>query len=117
MNQILKKVEDKQLKPKQAYQEIYPKNNQRVLKRKKAHFVKLAIKIPDSKGVTAFLKILFALPIPILFAQPFIKKGINKVLDQLEGFTYEDLIYMIKTRGVSINVKTSDGVKIRIYTI
>lgn len=117
MNQILKKVEEKQLKPKKAYQEIYPVENQRILKRRKAHFIKLAIKIPDSKGVTAFLKIIFLLPIPILLAQPFIKKGINKSLDQLEGFTYQDLMYMIKSKGVSINVKTSDGVKVRIYTI
>ena len=117
MNEILKKVETKQLKPKEAYQKLYPKQPKPKHKYRKAHFAKLSIKIPESKGVTIFLKMLFALPIPIAFVQPFIKRGIQKNIDKLEDISYDNIIQMIKTRGVSLNIKTSDGVKIRIRTI
>ena len=62
---ILKKVEENKLDPQEAFEKLYVKE----VVLPKARFVKLKINILDSPGTTAFLKVLFCLPLPIFFVK------------------------------------------------
>jgi len=93
---------------------LFPKSA-KVRGPKRAHFIKLRIRIPESKGVTAFLAFLFWLPIPILFARVIL--GFVKLDSQDMPFNKRELVNLIAVRGVKVDVKTNDGVKIYIKTI
>lgn len=111
---ILKQLTEGDLKPKQAYRLLYPTN--RSLKPRKAHFVKLRIKLPEEKGVTRFLAFLFFLPFPIFL----VKLGLKFVKeDKLEGspITKKDIIRLIGYKPIRVNVRTADGVTVKIHTL
>lgn len=65
---VLNKVENNELSPELAYRELYPEPKQKYGKR--AFFIKMRIHIPDEgKKLNTFLRILFAIPIPMIFAR------------------------------------------------
>lgn len=115
-NEILKEVENKTLKPKQAYNKIY-KTKTPVHTHHRAHFIKMKIIIPEERGVSTFLSILFALPIPILFIRPFLRIAYNKAGQDFGGIELKDIHKMISTRGIRISVRSNDGVIVKIKTI
>ena len=113
----LTKLQNNQITPETAYAKIYKKSRiKRVPFYKRAHFIKLSINVPDEKGVNAFLKVLFFLPIPILFLRiilGFIK--IDKFSDDMP-LTKRELIRLITFRGVKVKVNAKQGEKIYIRT-
>ena len=65
---ILRKIEDNEITAYDAYNKLYPVEKNKIGKR--AFFVKINIKIPnEGKSLNAFLRILFAIPIPIIFVK------------------------------------------------
>jgi hypothetical protein len=115
-SELLKQVEANTLKPKEAYQKIYQEKRP-VHRYRRAHCVKMRIIIPDEKGVTLFLRVLFALPIPILLIRPFLKMAVKKGSQGLGDIDMDDISKLISTKGVSINVRSNDGVIVKIKTI
>ena len=114
--EILKQVEANTLKPKEAYQKIYQEKRP-IHRYRRAHCVKMRIIIPDEKGVTLFLGILFALPVPIFIIRPFLKMAFNKGNQAFAEIDIKDIYKLMSTKGVSINVRSNDGVTIKIKTI
>ena len=102
--------------PEKAYDMLYGEKLD-IKKLKKARFVKLSIKIPDSKGVTLLLKTLFALPLPIILIRPFLRKAIESNQSLKDEFDTKELMNMISSKGIKIMVNASDGVKIKIKTM
>ena len=67
-DEVLAKIEKGELTSQEGLKELYPEPKVKLGKR--AHFIKLKIHVPDEgKGVNTFLRILFALPIPLVFAR------------------------------------------------
>lgn len=65
---VLNKIENNELTPELAYKELYPEK--KIKPGKRAFFIKLRIHIPDEgKKLNTFLRILFAIPIPMVFAR------------------------------------------------
>jgi hypothetical protein len=65
---MLKKIEDNEMTAQEAFDKLYPVSKSKPGKR--ASFIKMNIKIPDEgKGLNTFLRILFAIPIPMIFAR------------------------------------------------
>lgn len=113
-NQILLKLTSGQLSKKQAYRSLYPK--QKLSKRKRAHFVKIRIKIPDEVGVSRFLALLFLFPVPLFFAKMILRRVKNTESYDMP-FTVNEFAEMISVRGIKIDVQTKSGEKIFIKTI
>ena len=67
-DEVLAKIENGELTSQEGFEQLYPEPKVRLGKR--AHFIKLKIHVPEEgKGVNTFLRILFALPIPLVFAR------------------------------------------------
>ncbi|HAQ56431.1 MAG TPA: hypothetical protein DCR44_03380 [Acholeplasmatales bacterium] len=113
-NQTLDRLGRKEIGKRQAYRALFPKP----LKErgpKRAHFIKLRIRIPESKGVTNFLAFLFWLPLPILFARMIL--GFVKLDTKDMPLDKQEIIKLIAVRGIKVEVKTTDGVRVYIKTI
>ena len=65
---VLNQLVDNTISVDQAYNKIYKPAN--IKPGKRAFFVKMRIKVPEEgKGVNTFLRILFAIPLPMIFAR------------------------------------------------
>lgn len=113
-NQTLLKLSSGQLTKKQAYHELYPR--QKIIRKRKAHFVKIKIIIPDEAGVSRFLAFLFFLPIPLLFAKIAVKKMKNSESYGI-SISNEELLNLVSVRGIKIEVQSNSGEKIYIKTL
>jgi hypothetical protein len=113
-NQTLVRLGRKEIGKAKAYRALFPKPV-RDRGPKRAHFIKLRIRIPESKGVSAFLAFLFWLPTPILFVRVIL--GFVKLDQEDMPFTKQELIRLIAVRGVKVEVKSTEGVRVYIKTI
>ena len=68
---VLSQIESGELTSQEALDVLYPKKQLKTSKPgKRATFIKMKITIPEEgKGLNTFLKILFAIPIPMIFAR------------------------------------------------
>ena len=69
--ETLQKLQNEELTVDQAFTELYPIKKKKFVKPgKRAHFIKLRINVPEEgKKLNTFLRILFAIPIPMIFAR------------------------------------------------
>lgn len=96
-----------------AYDTLTPMVNKKGLKR--AFFIKMRITLPnESKKLNAFLRLLFALPLPIgllRFALRFAPVDKHLENNQIEGFTKEDISALLKySRGTKIKIESDDAI-------
>ena len=113
-NNILMQLKNNEISKKEAYKQLYPLTSKP--RHRRAHFVKLRISIPDSKGVSRFLAVLFLLPCPIFlvrFALRFAKLEDNESIP----FTKGEIMKLISSKGIKIDVRTHSGEIIHIRTI
>jgi len=106
------------ISPKSAYEELYkaePKSRLPFFRR--AHFIKLRIHVPGEKGVNTFLKVLFLLPIPIMFLRIMLAFVKTDKYDEDIPLTKRELIKMISYKGVKVHVDAHSGEKVLIKTI
>lgn len=112
--EALELLQQNKISTKKAYKRIY--NQQTQLKfTNKAHFVKLKIVIPDEKGVTTFLRILFFIPFPLFIAKFALR--FVKLDDKDLPFSKTELIEMISNKGINVQVNASSKEKVYIKTI
>lgn len=83
---------------------------------KKAHFIVIRIKIKDEPGITLFLKLLFLIPIPLIFVSIVISLIPKKALKDVP-IPKKDLKDILTSKNILIDIKTNDGDKIFIKTI
>ena len=110
MNQlsVLKKVEENQMTPFEALQKLYPVTKTKPGKR--AFFIKISIKIPEEgKGINRFLKLLFAIPIPMMFARMGFRLATRFV--KSDEVDFKELSKLIKySRNTAIQVESKDAI-------
>jgi len=108
---VLKKLERGDIDAELAYKEMFVPTIKEGGKR--AFFVKMNIQVPEEgKGVNTFLKILFMIPIPLIFARLAIRLFGNKINESLEGvdFDIKDILEMIKySKHTRIHVDSNDA--------
>ncbi|RJX25259.1 MAG: hypothetical protein C4537_04605 [Acholeplasma sp.] len=114
-DEVLTQLTDKKISSQQAYKMLYPKYKER--KPRRASFVKLSLNIPESKGINIFLKVLFALPIPIFIIKMVMRRRLKEKISDQVPLTPSELIDLISIKGVKVNVLTKTNEKIKIYTI
>lgn len=112
--EVLNELNQNQLKPEQAYNLLFKAPKER--KPRKAHWVKVKIRIPESKGVTLLLAILLALPIHIGIIKWIISKRVNKPINDQIPLTPRELIELVAVKGVRVNIQTKTREHILIRT-
>lgn len=114
---VLQKIEKEELSAQEAFDLLYP--NKPVSQKtygKRAMFIKMNINVPDEgKAVNTFLKILFAIPIPIMFARLGLRFASRFIKDD-EEIDIKEISKMLKySKNTKINVDAEDAqVNIRI---
>lgn len=105
---VLNKLQNGELSLEEAYTQIYKPKKQKVGKR--AFFIKMRVYVPDEgKAVNTFLRILFALPLPIIFARIGLAIG-NKFAKIDEDFDLKKLSKLLKySKNSVINVDSDDA--------
>ena len=115
---ILKDIEDGKITAQEGLDKLYPKK--KVKYGKRASFIKLKVQVPEEgKGVNTFLRILFALPIPMIFARLGLRLGKRftpKEVQDLDQVDFDQISQALKySKGTMINVESDDAnVDIRI---
>lgn len=112
-DEVLAKIQNGELSSKEGLELLYPTPKVRLGKR--AHFIKLKIHVADEgKGVNTFLRILFALPIPLVFARFGLRFAERFTKD--EDVDFNEIRKMLKySKNTRIDVDTDDAkVNIRI---
>lgn len=110
-NPILKQLESGSIDAEKAYEKLFVPTIKQGGKR--AFFVKMRIQVPEEgKGVNTFLKILFMIPIPLIFAQFALRIFGNKINEGLSDvdFDVKDILELIKySRHTKIQVESDDA--------
>ena len=111
---VLTRIENGELNSSEAFELLFPEPKPSKLG-KRAHFIKLKIHVPEEgKGINTFLRILFALPIPLIFARLGLRIADRYVKD--DDVDFDAIRDMLKySRNTRIDVDTDDAkVNIRI---
>lgn len=104
---VLKKLENNEITSKEALKQLYPVKKQR--SGKKAYFVKMKIVIPEAgKGLNRFLRVLFSIPFPIIFATMGLRIGGRFI--KTDDFDISEISKMLKySKNTVINIDTEDA--------
>jgi len=124
--EILNQIYDGNLTAQEGYDSLYPLFDKKALKR--ARFIKMRVNVKedDSKAANTLLKVLFILPLPLVFLRIALriakKKGLSKQfnynqIDQLTDAQLDELINLTKyAKHTKITVESDDAdVIIKIY--
>ena len=110
---VLQQIENGELTSQEALDILYPPQKVKKPKPgKRASFIKLKIHVPDEgKGVNTFLRILFALPIPMIFARLGLRLAKRFTKDQdLGEVDFNEISRMLKySKNTRINVESTDA--------
>ncbi len=110
MNQelILRKIETNELTAYEALKKLYPEK--KVKPGRRAFFIKMNIKVPEEgKGVNTFLKILFIIPIPILFAKIGLRIA-NRFM-RTDEVDFKEIAKMLKySKNSVISIESDDAI-------
>lgn len=112
--QVLNELSENKISVTKAYKLIYDDAPQF----KKAHFVKIKVRINESRGISLLLAILFFIPIPLsiikMFARIAIKKGYKDLKDI--PLSIDDIMQVISAKGIKVDVDAHDEAKIYLKT-
>ncbi|MGD9909544.1 MAG: hypothetical protein AB7U79_02945 [Candidatus Izemoplasmatales bacterium] len=110
-NPVLLDLKDQVITTKEAYDELYkPK---KVKKPRKAHFVKVKVRIPDDRAANRLLAFFLFLPFPLFIVRiglRFVKNEDDLPLPKSEIFE------LISYRGIKVSVNAKGGEKVYIKT-
>ncbi len=109
MNQlsVLKRIEKHELTAYEALDRLYPV--EKIKPGKRAFFIKMSINIPEEgRALNTFLRILFALPIPLIFARMglrFAKRYFDK-----EDIDINEISRLLKySRNTKISIESEEA--------
>ena len=105
---VLEKIENNELTAFEALDKLYPVKKTRPGKR--AYFIKMRIRVPEEgKGVNTFLRILFMIPIPILFARMGLR--LAKRFADMDDVNMKEISRLLKySKNTKISVESEDAV-------
>lgn len=105
---VLNKLENNEISPELAYKELYPEPKKKYGKR--AFFIKLRIHVPEEgKGLNTFLRILFAIPIPMIFARIGLRFA-KRFADLGEDIDFNEISRLLKySKHTRVSVDSHDA--------
>lgn len=109
---VLSQIESGELTSQEAFDILYPIKKTKPSKPgKRATFIKMKIHVPDEgKGINTFLKILFALPIPMVFARLGLRIAERFAGNQVEEVDFKEISKMLKySKNTRVHVDSHDA--------
>jgi len=105
---VLKQIESGEINSQEAFELLFPEPTIKTAG-KRAHFIKMRIHVPEEgKGVNTFLKILFLIPFPMIFARIGLRFASRFVKD--DEVDFDEISKMIKySKNTRINVDSADA--------
>jgi hypothetical protein len=110
VNSVLHKIEKEELTAQEAFDLLYPEKPIRPAKYgKRAMFIKMKIvAVDEGKGANTFLRILFALPIPIIFARLGIRFASRFIND--DDIDLKEISKLLKySKNTKIQVESAEA--------
>ncbi len=110
---VLNKIENGEITSQDALNQLYPVKVSKPGKR--ATYIKMNVNVPEEgKGVNTFLKILFMIPIPMIFARMGLRFAGRFIKD--DSVDMSEIRKLLKySKNTTINVDSKDAqVKIKI---
>jgi len=106
---VLEKLENNEITPELAYKSLY--KDKKVKPGKRAFFVKLRINVPnEGKKINTFLKVLFAIPIPIMFARLGLRIASKYAGSDGESIDFKEISRLLKySKNTMVQVDTEDA--------
>jgi len=107
--QVLEKLENNDITPELAYEELY--KTSKVKPGKRAYFIKLRINVPEEgKKVNTFLKVLFLIPFPMIFARMGLRIAGRFAKFDDEGIDIKEITRLLKySKNTMIQVDAQDA--------
>jgi len=110
-NPILLDLKDQVITTKEAYNELYKPKKAKKLRR--AHFVKIKVRVPDDKTANRFLAFFLFFPFPLFL----VRVGLRFVKNEEDLPLSKNEIYeLISYRGIKVCVNSKSGEKVYIKT-
>lgn len=109
-DKVLQQIENGELTSQEALDILYPEKTKKPVKiGKRAHFVKMRIHVPEEgKGINTFLKILFAIPFPLIFARIGLRFAERFVKE--EDVDFGEIRKMLAySKNTRINIDSNDA--------
>lgn len=112
---VLKKIENGEINANEAYKELYPIKKMKPGKR--ATFVKMNMTIPEEgKGINTFLKLLFLIPFPLIFARIGLRFA-GRFAKFDDDIDISEISHLLKySKNTKIDIDTDDA-KVQIKII
>lgn len=106
---VLNQLQNDEISIEKAYGELY--KEPKVKPGKRAFFLKINIQVPDEgKNLNTFLRILFALPIPLVFARMGLRIAHRFAPDELQEVDLKVISNLLKySRNTKIQVDAKDA--------
>jgi len=107
-DKVLQQIESGELNAQEAFEQLFPDPAPQKIG-KRAHFVKMNIHVPEEgKGVNTFLKILFMIPLPLIFARIGLRFAKRFVKD--DDIDFQLISKMLKySKNTRIQVDSPDA--------
>jgi hypothetical protein len=113
-NEVLVQLSNKEISKKEAYKMLYSESSERNPKR--AHFLKVKVRVPDEKAANFFLGVILFFPIPIFIIRMVMRRFIKDEVAEQFQMSKNELIRLVSIRGVKINVHSHTNEKIYVRT-
>ncbi len=107
---VLERIEKEELTPELAYKELY-KEEKPPKPGKRATFIKINIHVPEEDWkVNTFLRILFAIPIPMMFARMGLRFASRFAKLDSEDVNIDEVLKLLKySKNTRIDIDTDEA--------
>lgn len=106
---VLEKLKNNEITPELAYRDLYPEKKSKPGKR--AFFIKMRINVPsEGKGLNTFLRILFMIPFPMIFARLGLRLGNRFAKLDTEGIDINEISRLLKySKHTRIEIESEEA--------
>jgi len=113
-NEVLAQLSNKEISKKEAYKLLYGETKQR--KPRRAHFLKVKIRVPEEGPANIFLGLILFFPIPMFLVRMVLRRFVKDEVTEQFQMSKAELIRLVSIRGVKIKVNTHTNEKIYVRT-
>lgn len=113
-NEVLVQLSKKEISQKEAYKLLY--NEPKVKKPRRAHFIKVKVRVPNEKAANFFLGVMLFFPIPLFIVRMVLKRFVKDEVAEQFQMSKNDLIRLVSISGIKVKVNTHTNEKIYVRT-
>jgi len=113
-NEVLTQLSNKEINSKEAYKLLYSEHKER--KPRRAHFLKVKIRVPEEGAANIFLGLILFFPIPLFIVRMILRRFIKDEVTEQFQMSKAEIIKLISIRGVKVKINTHTNEKIYVRT-